>query len=108
VSNLVARRMCLSSANSGLKFTYSPHVAQLAEVTEQDQKEKKLDEKRCRRNNTGNRQAAILDQRNESGPSYINKEVPSPTSERKNLLLALMSRNPFKCSYTWVAERKKK
>lgn len=38
--------MCLSSANLGLKFTYSPHVAQLAEVTEQDQKEKKLHEKR--------------------------------------------------------------
>lgn len=45
-SNLLAREMCLSSANSGLKFTYSPHVAQLAEVTEQDQKKKKLDEKR--------------------------------------------------------------
>lgn len=38
--------MYLSSANKGLKFTYSSHVAQLAEVTEQDQKEKKLDEKR--------------------------------------------------------------
>lgn len=59
-------------------------------------------------NNTGNRQAAIHDQRNEWGPNYINKEVPSPISERKNLLFALMSRNPFKCSYTWVAERKKK
>lgn len=46
MSNLLARGMCLSSANSGLKFTYSPHVAQLAEVTGQDQKEKKLDEKR--------------------------------------------------------------
>lgn len=54
------------------------------------------------------RQAAIHDQRNEAGPNYINKEVPSPISERKNLLFALMSRNPFKCSYTWVAERKKK
>lgn len=57
-------------------------------------------------NNTGNRQAAIHDQRNESGLNYINK-VPSPISERKNLLFALISRNPFKCSYTWVAERKK-
>lgn len=56
-------------------------------------------------NNTGNRQAEIHDQRNESGLNYINK-VPSPISERKNLLFAL-SRNPFKCSYTWVAERKK-
>lgn len=45
-SNLLARGMCLSSANSGLKFTYSPHVAQLVEVKEQDQKERKLDEKR--------------------------------------------------------------
>lgn len=45
-SNLLARGMCLTSANSGFKFTYSPHEAQLAEVTERDQKEKKLDEKR--------------------------------------------------------------
>lgn len=45
-SNILARGMYLSSANKGLKFTYSSHIAQLAEVTEQDQKEKKLDEKR--------------------------------------------------------------
>lgn len=51
-------------------------------------------------NNAGNRQAAIHDQRNESGPNYINKEVSSSISERKNLLFALISRNPFKWSYT--------
>lgn len=47
-SNLPARGMCFSSASSGLKFAYSHHVAQLAEVTEQDQKEKKLHEKKMK------------------------------------------------------------
>lgn len=46
LSNLLAREICFSSANSGLKFTYPAHVAQLAELTEKDQKEKKRDEKR--------------------------------------------------------------
>lgn len=42
------------------------------------------------------------------GMNLANKEVSSPISEMKNLLFALVSRNPFKCSYTYVAEQKKK
>lgn len=34
------------------------------------------------------------------GMNLANKEVSSPISEMKNLLFALVSRNPFKCSYT--------